>query len=98
LHAVPPPKFSHQGYTTVTASRTPRRAALIRTAQDAAAQYSLPTGQLLETLVREVTADQAERVLELARRIDDDATTTAYRSLTPNARGADPRTVRAGVA
>jgi len=83
-----PAKFSLQGYIAVTASRTPRRAALIRAAQDAAVQYSLPTGQLLETLVREVTADQAERVLDLARRIDDDATTTAYRSLIRDVRGA----------
>jgi len=75
-----------------------RRAALIRAAQHAATQYSLPTGHLLETLVREVPCDHAERVLELARRIDDDATTAAYRSLIPNARGADPRAVRDGVA
>jgi len=81
-----PAKFSLQGYIAVTASRTPRRAALIRAAQDAAVQYSLPTGQLLETLVREVPCDHAERVLELARRIDDEATTTAYRSLIRDAR------------
>ena len=66
-----------------------RRAALIRAAQHTATQYSLSTGHLLETLVREVSCDHAERVLELARGIDDDATTAAYQSLTPNARGAD---------
>ena len=75
-----------------------RRAALIRAAQHAATQYSLPTGHLLETLVREVPCDHAERVLELTRRIDDEAKTAAYQSVFPNARGADPRTVRAGVA
>ncbi len=67
---------------------TNRRAALIRAAQDAATQYSLPTGHLLETLVRQVSADQAERVLQLARRINDDATTAAYQSLIPDERGA----------
>ncbi len=69
---------------------TRHRAALVRAAQAAAAQYSLPTGHLLETLVREVSADQAERVLELARRIDDDATTAAYRSLSVDVSGARP--------
>jgi hypothetical protein len=79
------PRFSHQGDTAVTASRTSRRAALIRAAQDAAAQYSLPTRCVLETLVREVSCDNAERVLELARRVDDEATTAVYQSLTQEA-------------
>ena len=82
----------------VTPGKSRRRATLIRAAQDAATQYSPPTGDLLETLVREVSCDNAERVLELARRIDDDATTAAYQSLIPNARGADPRAVHDGVA
>jgi len=65
----------------VEASIPGRRAALIRAAQAAAAQYSRPTGHLLETLVREVSCDHAERVLALARRIDDEAAAAAYRSL-----------------
>jgi hypothetical protein len=40
--------------------------------------------------VREVSADQAEQLLELARRIDDDATTAAYRSLIVDVSGARP--------
>ena len=65
-----------------------RRAALIRAARAAAAQYSLPTGHLLETLVRKVSCDHAARVLELARRIDDDATAAAYRSSVVDVMGA----------
>src|SRR3954452_22015731 len=50
---------------------------LIYQAQEIAAHYSLPTGQLLETLVREVTVANAGRVLELVRRVDADARRTA---------------------
>ena len=68
-----------------------RRAALIRAAQHAATRYSLPTGHLLESLVREVSCDHAERVLELTRRIDDEATTAAYQSLPRDPRIAGTR-------
>jgi len=51
---------------------------LIHQAQEIAAHYSLPTGQLLETLVREVTVANAGRVLELVRRVDAEAGQAAH--------------------
>ena len=49
------------------------RAALIREAQQVAAQHSRATGHLLESLVREVSVANAERVLELVRRLEGEA-------------------------
>jgi hypothetical protein len=46
---------------------------LIHAAHPVAAQYSDATGALLETLVRELTRVNAERVLELVRRVDAEA-------------------------
>ncbi len=56
--------------------------------QHAAAQYSLSTGHLFETLVRELPYRHAEWVLELARRINDEATAAGYQSLPLDVRGA----------
>jgi hypothetical protein len=50
-----------------------QRAVLIRAAQRTGTQYSVATGQILESLVRELTLANAERVLELVRRVDDEA-------------------------
>ena len=46
------------------------RAALIREAQRMGAQHSSTVGHLLESLVREVSLTNANRVLELVRRLD----------------------------
>jgi hypothetical protein len=54
-----------------------QRAVLIRKAQLSATQYSVATGHLLESLARELTLVNAERVLELVRRVDDEATQAA---------------------
>jgi hypothetical protein len=73
-----------------------RHAALIRRAQDMAALYSLSTGHLLENVVRALPPGQAEQVLELARRIDDEATIAAYADRLTDAHGADhPQSVTA---
>jgi len=50
-----------------------QRTVLVRAAQRTGTQYSVATGHLLESLVRELTLANAERVLELVRRVDDEA-------------------------
>jgi hypothetical protein len=50
-----------------------QRTVLIHEAQRTATEYSVATGHLLESLVRELTLANAERVLELVRRVDDEA-------------------------
>ena len=55
-----------------------QRAVLVQRVQRMAACYSVPTGHLLESLVRELPLWQAERLLELVRSIDDEALSAAY--------------------
>ena len=50
-----------------------QRATLIREAQQLATHYSTRTGGLLESLVREGTILNAEKVLELVRRVAHEA-------------------------
>jgi hypothetical protein len=50
-----------------------RRAVLIREAQQVAAHHSSATGDLLESLVREVSVANAGRVLALVRRLEAEA-------------------------
>src|SRR5207248_5094773 len=76
------------GFRAPGAIMSSRHATLIRAAQHAAAQYSLSTGHLLGTLMRELPYRHAEWVLELARRINDEATVARYQSLPLDVRGA----------
>ena len=48
------------------------RAAMLRRAQHVASHYSPATGAQLETLIRELTLRQAQRLLDLVRAVDDD--------------------------
>jgi hypothetical protein len=49
------------------------RAALIREAQQMGAQHSSTIEHLLESLVREVTLTNANRVIELVRQLDGES-------------------------
>lgn len=50
-----------------------QRTGLVRAAQQLATHYSAATGNLLESLVREVPLSNAQQVLELVRRVDEEA-------------------------
>jgi hypothetical protein len=72
-----------------------QRAGLIRAAQQVATQYSVATGYVLESLVREVSLPNAERVLELVRRVDDEARRPADVAR-PDARQGAPKRIDGG--